>query len=81
MPLSFLTVNNHTYTAAPQRWRQSLKPLAPYYQIYIEEPITSPGDTVGAPPDAGGKHQQHPGDAKQPIQAGPLGNTLHAPYK
>ena len=26
-------------------------------------------------------HQLHPGDAEQPIQAGPLGNGLHSPYK
>ena len=40
-----------------------------------------PGDTVGAPSDTGLKHQQHPGDAKQPIQAGPVGNALCDPYK
>ena len=40
-----------------------------------------PGDTVGAPPDAGRKYQHHPGDAEQPIQASPLGNGVHAPYK
>ena len=48
-------------------------------EIYIEEPIT--GNTIGALPDAGWNHQLHPGDTEQPIQAGPLGNALHAPYK
>ena len=28
--------------------------------------------------DSGWKHYHHPGDSEQPIQAGPLGNTLHA---
>ena len=37
-----------------------------------------PRDTVRIPPDTGWQHQQHTRDTKQPIQAGTLGNPVHA---
>ena len=55
-------------------------------EIYIEEPITSPEMLLNTPPpptpppDAGWQYQNHSGDTKQPIQADPLGNAVHAPY-
>ena len=32
-------------------------------------------------PNAWWQHQHYTGDSKQPVQAGPFGNTVHAPYK
>ena len=39
------------------------------------------GDSVRASPNAGRQHQHRTGDSKQPVQTGPVGNTMHAPYK
>ena len=51
-------------------------------EIYIKErtPISSPGDTVWTPQDAGWKHKYGTGDTKQPVQAVPIGKALHVPY-
>ena len=39
------------------------------------------GDPVRASPNAGRQHQHRAGDTMQPVQTGPVGNTVHAPYK
>jgi len=45
------------------------------------DPDYFPGDTAWTPRDAGWKRKYDTGDTKQPVQAVPIGNAFHAPYR